>query len=42
MHNPNYKSIKAAYSFYNVYTPSVDIQELMNDALIMAKNVNRF
>uniref|UniRef100_H3A6P8 Glycylpeptide N-tetradecanoyltransferase n=1 Tax=Latimeria chalumnae TaxID=7897 RepID=H3A6P8_LATCH len=36
MHHPVHKSLKAAYSFYNVHTvmPLVD---LMNDALIIAK-----
>jgi glycylpeptide N-tetradecanoyltransferase len=39
MHHPVHKSLKAAYSFYNVstVTPWVD---LMQDALIIAKNVN--
>ncbi|XP_071102854.1 glycylpeptide N-tetradecanoyltransferase 2-like [Haliotis cracherodii] len=38
MHHPQHKSLKAAYSFYNVAhkTPWVD---LMQDALIVAKNV---
>lgn len=39
MHHPNHKQLKAAYSFYNVAT-STDILELMNDALISAKNLN--
>ncbi|XP_063054703.1 glycylpeptide N-tetradecanoyltransferase 2 isoform X1 [Engraulis encrasicolus] len=36
MHHPQHKSLKAAYSFYNVHThtPLID---LMNDALILAK-----
>ncbi|RWS11094.1 glycylpeptide N-tetradecanoyltransferase 2-like protein, partial [Dinothrombium tinctorium] len=38
MHHPNYKSIKAAYSFYNVPSAKVSLQDLMNDALIIAKN----
>lgn len=40
MHHPVHKSLKAAYSFYNVstVTPWVD---LMQDALIVAKNVNQ-
>jgi len=42
MHHPNYKSIKAAYSFYNVTTPDLDLQELMNDLLIMAKKVKSY
>ena len=39
MHHPVHKSLKAAYSFYNVstVTPWVD---LMQDALIIAKNVS--
>lgn len=39
MHHPVYKSLKAAYSFYNVSgkTPWID---LMNDALISAKQLS--
>ena len=39
MHHPQHKSLKAAYSFYNVSTatPWVD---LMGDALILAKREN--
>lgn len=39
MHHPVHKTLKAAYSFYNVSgeTPWVD---LMNDALISAKQLN--
>uniref|UniRef100_A0A914UXR4 Glycylpeptide N-tetradecanoyltransferase n=1 Tax=Plectus sambesii TaxID=2011161 RepID=A0A914UXR4_9BILA len=36
MHHSTYKTIKAAYSFYNVAT-STSLVELMNDALIVAK-----
>lgn len=41
MHHPVHKSLRAAYSFYNVSnkTPWV---ELINDALIAAKNVCQF
>ena len=39
MHHPSYKSIKAAYSFYNVPSEEVDLKELMQDALIVAKVV---
>uniref|UniRef100_A0A0M3ICR2 Glycylpeptide N-tetradecanoyltransferase n=1 Tax=Ascaris lumbricoides TaxID=6252 RepID=A0A0M3ICR2_ASCLU len=35
MHHPVYKSIKAAYSFYNVAT-TVPLKQLINDALILA------
>lgn len=38
MHHPQYKSIRAAYSFYNVAT-SVTLKELVSDALILARNV---
>jgi glycylpeptide N-tetradecanoyltransferase len=34
--NPEHKSLKAAYSFYNVAT-SVPLEQLMTDALILAK-----
>lgn len=37
MHHPQYKSIRAAYSFYNVAT-SVPLKQLINDALILAHN----
>ncbi|VDM48540.1 unnamed protein product [Toxocara canis] len=37
MHHPVYKSIRAAYSFYNVAT-TVPLKQLMNDALILAHN----
>ncbi|VDM10657.1 unnamed protein product [Wuchereria bancrofti] len=37
MHHPQYKSIRAAYSFYNVAT-SVTLKQLINDALILARN----
>ncbi|KAH3715921.1 hypothetical protein DPMN_058637 [Dreissena polymorpha] len=41
MHHPVHKTLRAAYSFYNVstVTPWVD---LMQDALIMAKNVSTY
>lgn len=35
--NPKHSHLKAAYSYYNVAT-SVDLDELMRDALILAKN----
>ncbi|RWS25182.1 glycylpeptide N-tetradecanoyltransferase 2-like protein [Leptotrombidium deliense] len=38
MHHPTYKSIKAAYSFYNVPGTKISLQDLMNDALIIAKS----
>lgn len=38
MHHPQYKTLKAAYSFYNVATKT-PLVTLMNDLLIMAKNV---
>ncbi|CAL8147625.1 unnamed protein product [Orchesella dallaii] len=37
VNNPVHKSIKAAYSFYNV-AMSMSLQELMLDALILARN----
>ncbi|KAG8138923.1 putative Glycylpeptide N-tetradecanoyltransferase protein, partial [Naja naja] len=36
MHHPAHKSLKAAYSFYNVHTET-PLLDLMNDALIIAK-----
>ncbi|XP_048416924.1 glycylpeptide N-tetradecanoyltransferase 2-like isoform X2 [Stegostoma tigrinum] len=36
MHHPVHKSLKAAYSFYNVHTKT-PLVDLMNDALILAK-----
>ncbi len=39
VNNPVHKSIKAAYSFYNVAT-SMSLQDLMYDALVLAKNVS--
>jgi glycylpeptide N-tetradecanoyltransferase len=36
--HPKYKTLKAAYSYYNVSTKT-DMKELMNDALIIAKSV---
>lgn len=38
MHHPLHKSLKAAYSFYNVHTETPLI-ELMTDVLILAKLV---
>jgi len=35
--HPRYKALKAAYSFYNVAT-KCDLTELMNDALVLARN----
>lgn len=37
MHHPTHKSLKAAYSFYNVQT-ATPIVNLMQDALVVAKN----
>ncbi|XP_036763938.1 glycylpeptide N-tetradecanoyltransferase 2 isoform X2 [Manis pentadactyla] len=36
MHHPAHKSLKAAYSFYNIHTET-PLLDLMNDALIIAK-----
>ncbi|XP_061677092.1 glycylpeptide N-tetradecanoyltransferase 2 isoform X1 [Syngnathoides biaculeatus] len=36
MHHPLHRSLKAAYSFYNVHTQT-PLPDLMNDALILAK-----
>ena len=41
MHNPSYKTLKAAYSFYNVGT-STPWYDLMQDALVLAKQVISF
>jgi hypothetical protein len=41
MNHPTYKTLKAAYSFYNVATKT-PLQDLMNDLLISAKNVSSF
>ncbi|KAM9852101.1 glycylpeptide N-tetradecanoyltransferase 2 [Aulostomus maculatus] len=38
MHHPLHRSLKAAYSFYNVHTQT-PLLDLMNDALILAKLV---
>lgn len=38
MHHPLHRSLKAAYSFYNVHTQT-PLLDLMNDALILAKMV---
>ncbi|VDN57264.1 unnamed protein product, partial [Dracunculus medinensis] len=40
MHHPQYKSIKAAYSFYNVAT-SVSLKQLINDFGILHSCINR-
>ncbi|KAE8575361.1 hypothetical protein XENTR_v10003808 [Xenopus tropicalis] len=37
MNHPTHKSLKAAYSFYNVHTKA-PLVDLMNDALILAKS----
>ena len=39
MHHPTYKTLKAAYSFYNVST-NTPWKTLMKDALVTAKNVS--
>ena len=36
--HPRYKSLKAAYSFYNVAS-STKLVDLMNDALVIARDV---
>lgn len=38
MHHPTHRTIKAAYSFYNV-AKTVPLIRLMTDALILAKKV---
>lgn len=38
MHHPTYRTLKAAYSFYNVSTKTPWV-ELMQDALISARDV---
>lgn len=40
MHHPTYKSIKAAYAFYSFGSEEVSLQDLMQDVLIVAKNVS--
>lgn len=40
MHHPLHRSLKAAYSFYNVHTQT-PLLDLMNDALILAKLVKK-
>lgn len=40
MNHKTYKDVKAAYSFYNVPSEEVPIVKLMQDALIIAKNVS--
>jgi len=39
MHHPTYRTLKAAYSFYNVSTKTPWV-ELMQDALISARDVS--
>lgn len=39
MQHPAHKSLKAAYSFYNIHTET-PLLDLMNDALIIAKLVS--
>ena len=39
MHHPTYHDVKAAYSFYNVPSQHCSLKELMQDALVTAKNV---
>ncbi|PIO26867.1 hypothetical protein AB205_0075960 [Aquarana catesbeiana] len=41
MHHPLHKTLKAAYSFYNVHTETA-LLDLMNDALIIAKLVSNY
>lgn len=41
MHHPQYKLLRAAYSFYNVATKT-SLNDLMNDMLISAKNVMEY
>lgn len=38
MHHPAHKSLKAAYSFYNIHTET-PLLDLMSDALVIAKLV---
>lgn len=38
MNHPVHRSLKAAYSFYNVHTVT-PLLDLMSDALILAKSV---
>ena len=39
LNNANYSTLKAAYSYYNVAVKT-PLQQLMNDALIVAKQKN--
>lgn len=41
MNHPVHRSLKAAYSFYNVHTTTT-LLDLMSDALILAKSVSWF
>lgn len=38
--HPKYKSIRAAYAYYNVGSGKVSLKELMQDTLVTAKNVS--
>jgi glycylpeptide N-tetradecanoyltransferase len=42
MHHPNYKNIKAAYSFYNFGSNDVTLHDVMQEALIVSRNVCNF
>ncbi len=41
MNHPVHRSLKAAYSFYNVHTTTT-LLDLMGDALILAKSVSQW
>lgn len=41
MNHPVHRSLKAAYSFYNVHT-TTPLIDLMGDALILAKSVSTY
>jgi glycylpeptide N-tetradecanoyltransferase len=38
MHHPTYKSVRAAYSYYNVPSDHVDLTDLVHDALVTARD----
>ena len=38
MHHPTHKSVKAAYSYYNVPSDSVALVDLVHDALVTARD----
>lgn len=40
MNHPKHKQIKAAYSFYNVVSEDVTLVQLMQDALVFARDVS--